>query len=112
MASAILLAGVLAVAVALVGGAKTSMEAQRRMEAALIAEEQMGQIAATDYASLSGLLPFRNIGQFFVLTTTQQLNEDLPGLGVRVAGTRVSVVVAQSGSQLAEAELFIPEPQS
>ena len=112
MASALLLVGVLAVITAIMGGWKSSLEAQRRMEAALIAEELMGQIAATDYADLGSMAPFQNLGLFIATTSMQQQDQDLPGLSVRVSGTHVLVVVSHSGALLAEAELFIPEPQS
>ena len=112
MASALLLVGVLAVITAIMGGWKSSLEAQRRMESALIAEELMGQIAAMDYADLSLLPLLQSIGQFSAITSVQPQDQDLPGLGVRVSGTHVLVVVSHSGALLAEAELFIPEPQS
>ncbi len=55
MASAMLFAGVLAVITAIMGGQKTAFEAQRRMEAALIAEELMGEISTRDYGNLASL---------------------------------------------------------
>ncbi|MEE8458960.1 MAG: hypothetical protein V3S08_03755, partial [Phycisphaerales bacterium] len=82
------------------------------MEAALIAEELMGQIAASEYADLGVAFPPQTVGQFLITRFTQQRSEDLPGLGVRVLGTQVRVTVLHSGTVLAEAELFIPEPQS
>ncbi len=113
MASAILLAGVLAVAVAMVGGAKTSMEARLRMEAALVAEELMGQIAAMDYGEVASLPPVQIIGSLVAHVSKVVRPEDLSGLGVRVRGTLVGVRVETITEEiLAEAELFIPEPQS
>ena len=112
MASAMLFAGVLAVITAIMGGQKRALEAQRRMEAALIAEERMGQAASMPYADLFLINPLEPVGPFFALTTKLVVDEDLPGLGVRVRGTRVRVFVTHSATLLAEAELFIPEPQS
>jgi len=112
MASALLLVGVLAVITAIMGGWKSSLEAQRRMEAALIAEELMGQIAAMDYGDLGTLPLLQTIGQFSAVTSLQPQDQDLPGLGVRVSGILVHVIVTHSGPLLAEAQLFIPEPQS
>lgn len=53
MASAMLFAGVLAVITAIMGGQQSAFEAQRRMEAALIVEELMGEISTTDYGNLA-----------------------------------------------------------
>ena len=117
MASAMLFAGVLAVITAIMGGQKRALEAQRRMEAALIVEELMGDIAVMDYADLGLLLaPMQTAGPFLALTTQQPVDENLPGLGVRVRGTQVQVrivpSIAKIGVILAEANLYIPEPQS
>ena len=116
MASAMLFAGVLAVITAIMGGQKRAFEAQRRMEAALIVEELMGEIAVMDYSDLSLLLPpMKTVGAFLAITTQQPVDEDLPGLGVRIRGRQVQVrivpSIAQVGLTLAEAKLFIPEPQ-
>ncbi len=115
MASAMLFAGVLAVITAIMGGQKRAFEAQRRMEAALIAEERMGQIATMAYGDLILVDAIEPAGPFYALTTRQLLDEDLPGLGVRVRGTRMHVRIIPSltelGVTLAEAELYIPEPQ-
>ncbi|TDJ38502.1 MAG: hypothetical protein E2O54_12875 [Gammaproteobacteria bacterium] len=115
MASAMLFAGVLAVITAIMGGQKRAFEAQRRMEAALIAEERMGQVAVMAYGDLYTVNPMEPVGPFYALTTNQLVDEDLPGLGVRVRGTQVHVTIVPSlseiGVTLAEAKLFIPEPQ-
>ena len=115
MASAMLFAGVLAVITAIMGGQKRAFEAQRRMEAALIAEELMGEIAAADYSDLISLPVMSAVGPFLALTTKQIVDEDLPGLSVRVHGTLMHVKIVPSvtefGVILAEAELFVPEPQ-
>ncbi len=54
-------------------------------------------------------------GPFLALTTQQPVDENLPGLGVRVRGTQVQVrivpSIAKIGVILAEANLYIPEPQ-
>ena len=112
MASALLLVGVLAVITAIMGGWKSSLEAQHRMEAALIAEELIGQIAAMDYGDLGSLPLLQTIGQFSAITSVQPQDQDLPGLGVRISGIQVRVMINHSSTVLAEAELFIPEPQS
>ncbi len=115
MASAMLFAGVHAVITAIMGGQKRAFEAQRRMEAALIVEELMGDIALTDYPGLSSLPVMKTAGPFLALTSQQPVDEDLPGLGVRVRGTQVQVKIvpsiAEMGVILAEANLYIPEPQ-
>jgi len=115
MASAMLFAGVLAVITAIMGGQKRAFEAQRRMEAALIAEERMGQVATMPYAQLYMVMALEPVGPFVAVTTNDLVDEDLPGLGVRVRGTRMHVRIVPSTSELditlAEAELFVPEPQ-
>ncbi len=115
MASAMLFAGVLAVITAIMGGQKRALEAQRRMEAALVAEELMGQAATLPYNDLNSIIAMEAVGPFYALTTRDVLNEDLPGLGVRVKGTLVHVKIvpslAELGVTLAEAKLYIPEPQ-
>ncbi len=115
MASAMLFAGVLAVITAIMGGQKRAFEAQRRMEAALIVEELMGQMSTMSYSGLASVNAVSQVGPFHALTTRQLLDEDLPGLGVRVRGTRMHVRIIPSltepGVTLAEAELYIPEPQ-
>jgi len=116
MASAMLFAGVLAVITAIMGGQKRAFEAQRRVEAALIVEELMGDIAITDYSDLSSLPPMRTAGPFLAITTQQPVDEDLPNLGVRVRGTQLQVRIvpniAEIAVTLAEVNLYVPEPQS
>ncbi len=115
MASAMLFAGVLAVITAIMGGQKMAFEAQRRMEAALIVEELMGEISTRDYGDLPSLPAWKPAGPFYAVTEKDILDEDLPGLGVRIRGTRIHVRIVQSlaeiGVTLAEAKLYIPEPQ-
>ena len=115
MASAMLFAGVLAVITAIMGGQKMAFEAQRRMEAALIAEELMGEISTMDYDDLAFVPAWKPAGPFYAVTEKDILDEDLPGLGVRVRGTRMHVRIvpgiAEIGVTLAEAKLYIPEPQ-
>ncbi len=115
MASAMLFAGVLAVITAIMGGQKMAFEAQRRMEAALIAEELMGEISTMDYGNLASLPGSEPAGPFYAVTEKDILDEDLPGLGVRIRGTRIHVRIvpslAEIGVTLAEAKLYIPEPQ-
>ncbi len=111
MASAMLFAGVLAVITAIMGGQQRAFEAQRRITAALVAEELMGEIATLDQVALSMYPTSQMVGPYTAQTIKLQTGEDLPG-GVRVRGTRVHVMITQPGVLLAEAELFIPEPQS
>jgi len=115
MASAMLFAGVLAVITAIMGGQKRAFEAQRRMEASLIVEELMGEISTMGYGSLASANGLAPTGPFYALTTHQIVDEDLPGLSVRVHGTLMHVKIvpslAEIGVTLAEAKLFIPEPQ-
>jgi len=115
MASAMLFAGVLAVITAIMGGQKRAFEAQRRMEAALLAEELMGDISTMSYSSLASVNALAPAGPFYALTTRQVFDEDLPGLGVRIRGTRMHIRIvpstAEIGVTLAEAKLYIPEPQ-
>ncbi len=116
MASAMLFAGVLAVITAIMGGQKRAFEAQRRMEAALVAEELMGDIATMDYAALASIPTIQPIGSFQALTTRTIVDEDLTGMGVRIHGSQMHVAIAASMSELAsplaEFDFYIPEPQS
>ena len=116
MASAMLFAGVLAVITAIMGGQKRAFEAQRRMEAALVVENVLGEIATLDYALVGGYPTLKTVSPFLAITTKTVVDEDLPGMGVRVHGTHVNVKVVPSitetGVILAEADLYIPEPQS
>ena len=115
MASAMLFAGVLAVITAIMGGQKSAFEAQRRMEAALLVEDLMGDISMMSYSSLASINALEPAGPFYALTTRQVVDEDLPGLGVRVRGTQMHVRIVPSSVEmnvtLAEAKLYIPEPQ-
>ncbi len=115
MASAMLFAGVLAVITAITGGQQRAFEAQRRMEAALIVEELMGEISTSDYGNLAFLAGSAPAGPFYAVTTRNVLDDDLPGLAVRVRGTEMHVRIipgiVDTGVTLAEATLFIPEPQ-
>ncbi len=115
MASAMLFAGVLAVITAITGGQQRAFEAQRRMAAALLADELMGEISTSDYGNLASLPGFEPTGPFYAVTTRNVLDDDLPGLAVRVRGTEMHVRIvpslAEIGVTLAEATLFIPEPQ-
>ncbi len=115
LASAILFASVLAVISAIMTGQEEAIDAQRRMQAALAADELMGQIATMDYDSLDGIVPTQPAGSFLALTSTNIVGEDLPSLGIRVHGTHVHVDIvpslAEAFNVLAEADLFIPEPQ-
>ncbi len=115
MASAILFASVLAVISAIMAGQEEAIEAQRRMQAALAADDLMGQIATMDSAALDGLGSSQPAGSFLANISTATLNEDLPDLDIRVHGTHVHVQIvpsmAELGVVLAEADLFIPDPQ-
>ncbi len=114
MASAILFAGVLAVMTAIMGGQKKAFEAHRQMDAALAAEELMGQLAAMDYSMLSFLGGTMSAGPFEADVTPAPEDHDLPGLGVRVRGTRLHIRIPPTFTGdpiLAELDLFIPEPQ-
>ena len=115
MASAILFASVLAVISAIMAGQQEAIDAQRRMQAALAADDLMGKIATTAYNDLIGIAPMQPAGSFLALTNSNVVNEDPPGLGIRVHGTHVHVEIvpsmAELGVILAEADLFIPDPQ-
>ena len=115
MASAMLFAGVLAVITAIMGGQKRAFEAQRRMEAALIAEEVMGDIAMMDYTALNSIPTFQSVGSFVAYTTLTIVDENLTCMGVLIKGTQVHVAIIVSMSQLAsplaEFDIYIPEPQ-
>jgi len=115
IASAMLFAGVLAVITAIMGGQKSAFEAQRRMEAALLVEDLMGDISAMSYSSLASINLLEPAGPFYALTTRQVVDEDLPGLGVRIRGTQMHIRIVPSSVEmnvtLAEATLYIPEPQ-
>lgn len=114
MASAILFAGVLAVISALMGGQRQALEAHRQMDAALAAEELMGQVAALDYSMLSFAAGTTSAGPFEAEVTLAAEEHDLPGLGVRIRGTQMHIRIPPSYTSdplLAELTLFIPEPQ-
>ncbi len=114
MASAILFAGVLAVITAIMGGQRQALEAHRQMDAALAAEELMGQLAALDAMTLSMLPQFISAGAFDAEITLETVDHDLPGLGVRVRGTQLHIRIPPPDTGdplLAELDLFIPEPQ-
>ncbi len=115
IASAILFASVLAVISAIMTGQGETIEAQRRMQAALAADDLMGQIATMDSDDLDGIGPTQPAGSFLAIISSNTLDEDLPGLGIRVHGTHVHVEIvpsiAQLGVVLAQADLFIPDPQ-
>lgn len=114
MASAILFAGVLAVISALMGGQRQALEAHRQMDAALAAEELMGQLASLDALTLSLLPDLMPAGPFQAELVRAPEDHDLPGLGIRVRGTRLQIRIPPSDSDdplLAELTLFIPEPQ-
>lgn len=115
MASAMLFAGVLAVITAVMGGQKKAIEAQRRMEAALIAGEMMGDIATMDYSALPSIPTFQPAGPFLALTTRTVVDEDLPSMGVVVRGTAIHLAIVvdmtQIGTPLAAVDFYIPEPQ-
>ncbi len=114
MASAILFAGVLAVITALMGGQKQAIEAHRQMDAALAADELMGQLAAMDYSTLIFIPSLLTAGPFDAEVTLTTENHDLPGLAVRVRGTQLHIripPISSSDPLLAELTLFIPEPQ-
>ena len=76
----------------------------------------MQQIATMTYDDLNSISPTGPIGRFYAYTLRQEIDEDLPGLNVRIHGTRVHLTIVPDSVQgdviLAEAELFIPEPQS
>ena len=113
MASAILFAGVLTVITAIMGGQKKALEAHRQMDAALAAEELMGQLAAMDSATLFGLPDLLPAGPFEAELTVVTEDHVLPGLGVRIRGTHLHIRVPPLGTTnplLAELDFFIPEP--
>ncbi len=114
MASAILFAGVLAVITAIMGGQRQALEAHRQMDAALAAEELMGQVASLDPLTLSLLPDLMPAGQFEAELIRAPVDHDLPGLGVRVRGTQLHIRIPPTYTGdpiLAELDLFIPEPQ-
>ena len=115
MASAILFAAVLAVISAIMTGQEEAIEAQRRMQAALVADDLMGELAtmtSNEAMAFPGTTP---AGPFLARTITSVVNEDLPGVGVRVRGVHVHIDIVPSLTELsnvlAQADLFIPDPQ-
>ncbi len=115
MASAILFAAVLAVISAIMTGQQEAIDAQRRMQAAMAADDLMGKIATMAYNDLIGFAPIQPAGSFLALTSSHVVDKDVPGLGIRVHGRRMHVDIvpslAEASNVLAEVDLFIPEPQ-
>ena len=115
MASAILFAAVLAVISAIMTGQEEAIEAQRRMQAALVADDLMGVLATMTANEAMAFAEMTPAGPFLARTITSVENKDVPGMGVRVRGTRVLVDIVPSLAELsnilAEADLFIPDPQ-
>ena len=92
MASAILFAGVLAVITAIMGGQNKALEAHRRIDAALAADDLMGLLAAMDTETLPllpAILPAGPLDEFEAKLTLTTVDYDLPGLGVIVRGTHL-----------------------
>jgi len=113
MASAILFAGVLAVITAIMGGQQKALEAHRRIDAALAADELMGQLAALDYSDLINIQDLVPAGPFDAEITREVEDHDLPGLGVIVRGTQLHIRIPPGlpgDPLLAELDLFISEP--
>lgn len=113
MASAILFAGVLTVITAIMGGQKKALEAHRQMDAALAAEELMGQLAAMNYSTLAGLPSTYPAGTFQAQIDPETVDHVLPGLGVRIRGTQLHIRIPPGlpgDPILAELDFFIPEP--
>jgi len=114
MASAILFAGVLAVITAIMGGQQKALEAHRRIDAALAADELMGQLATLDESMLLQLQQDTiSAGAFEAELTVSTEDHDLPGLGIIVRGTQLHIRIPPTFTGdplLAELDLFIPEP--
>lgn len=107
MASTILASAVIAVTWAITAGQQQAFEARQRIVSSLLAESAIGQLDTTDYSDLAGSYD----GVSGIWIQVDELQEDLPGIDVRVKGKRVNVqVLSSDGLPLAEASRFIPEP--
>ncbi len=118
MAAAILSSSVLAVTWAVTAGQQHAAEAQKRIAAAMAAEELMGRIAPTEYDFLAIDWQFHSetvpthVGDISFWVTMPEPLENLSGLDVRVLGKDVTILAFDTGGTILEMRQFIPEPPS
>lgn len=130
MATIVLFGVVMCVTSAITAGHQNALEAQNRIAGALAADELMGRIVATPYASVQGTWNgfeesvgsmndafgnamtdrFARVGRRVDLST---INMAVGGSGLQVPGTRVTVEAFDTTNRvLATVTTFIPEPLS
>ena len=119
---------VLAVITGIVTAQEVSLEGQKRILAAMAADDLMLELTTLDYADLPGFDEYEQPigalesldgepypGTFWALGRTVEVDEvtyDAPAVGATVRGMRLRVTVLDEFTDLLTVETFIPEPSS
>lgn len=127
LASVILAISVVALSSAVAAGQRASVDGQRMLLGALVADDLLAELRTVPYASLAAydgveqdigalttvdgvpypIASYWDVGRRIVVET---VDIEPPGLGVKIRGRRIVVVAFDESRDLIALEAFVPEP--